>query len=95
MHIDGIYYQPTFLYESLWDLSVFIILMILLRKSKKVGIVVFSYIGLYSIGRFFIEGLRTDSLMFGPVRIAQLVSLSGIVIWVGFLILSRYKKVEL
>lgn len=95
MHIEGIYYHPTFLYESLWDFTVFIILMIILRKSKKVGIVFFTYIGLYSIGRFFIEGLRTDSLMFGPIRIAQLVSLSGIVIWIAFLILSKYKKVEL
>ena len=95
MHIEGIYYHPTFLYESLWDFTVFIILMILLRKNKKVGIVFFTYIGLYSIGRFFIEGLRTDSLMFGPLRIAQLVSLSGIVIWVAFLIISKYKKVEL
>ena len=94
MNIEGIYYHPTFLYESLWDFTVFIILMIILRKSKRVGIVFFSYIGLYSIGRFFIEGLRTDSLMFGPIRIAQLVSLSGIVIWVAFLILSKYKKVE-
>ena len=95
MHIEGIYYHPTFLYESLWDFTVFIILMIILTKTKKVGIVFFSYIGLYSIGRFFIEGLRTDSLMFGPLRIAQLVSLSGIVIWVAFLILSKYKKIEL
>jgi phosphatidylglycerol:prolipoprotein diacylglycerol transferase len=95
MHIEGIYYHPTFLYESLWDFTVFIILMIILAKTKKVGIVFFSYIGLYSIGRFFIEGLRTDSLMFGPLRIAQLVSLSGVVIWVAFLILSKYKKIEL
>jgi len=49
MHIDGIYYHPTFLYESLWDLAVFIILIIILTKSKKVGIVIFSYIGLYSM----------------------------------------------
>lgn len=95
MHIEGFYYHPTFLYESLWDFAVFIILMIILTKTKKVGIVFFSYIGLYSIGRFFIEGLRTDSLMFGPIRIAQLVSLSGIVIWVAFLIISKYKKTEL
>lgn len=95
MHIEGIYYHPTFLYESLWDFTVFIILIIILTKTKKVGIVFFTYIGLYSIGRFFIEGLRTDSLMFGPLRIAQLVSLSGIVIWVAFLILSKYKKIEL
>jgi phosphatidylglycerol---prolipoprotein diacylglyceryl transferase len=95
MHIEGIYYHPTFLYESLWDFAVFLILMIILRKAKKVGMVFFTYMGLYSIGRFFIEGLRTDSLMFGPIRIAQLVSLSGIVIWMAFLILSKYKKLEL
>ncbi|MGH4125444.1 MAG: prolipoprotein diacylglyceryl transferase [Clostridium sp.] len=95
MHIDGIYYHPTFLYESLWNFTVFIILMIILTRTKKVGIVFFTYVGLYSIGRFFIEGLRTDSLMFGPLRIAQLVSLFGIVIWVVFLILSKYRKIEL
>lgn len=92
MYIDGVYYQPTFLYESIWNLSVFILLMLLLRKSKTSGIVFFTYIGLYSIGRFFIEGLRTDSLMFGPFRIAQLVSLSGIIIWVVFLIFLKYRK---
>jgi len=91
MHIGGIYYHPTFLYESLWDFIVFIILIIILRKSKKVGIVFFTYIGLYSIGRFFIEGLRTDSLMFGSIRIAQLVSLCGVLIWIGFLIFIKYK----
>jgi phosphatidylglycerol:prolipoprotein diacylglycerol transferase len=95
MHIEGIYYHPTFLYESLWNFTVFIILLITLRRTKKVGVVFFTYIGLYSIGRFFIEGLRTDSLMFGPLRVAQLVSLSGIVIWVAFIILSKYKKIEL
>lgn len=92
MYIDGVYYQPTFLYESIWNLSVFILLMLLLRKSKTSGIVFFTYIGLYSIGRFFIEGLRTDSLMFGPFRIAQLVSLGGIIIWVVFLIFLKYRK---
>ena len=95
MHIDGVYYHPTFLYESLWDFLMFIILIIILRKSKKVGIVFFTYIGLYSIGRFFIEGLRTDSLMFGTIRIAQLMSLCGVIIWISFLFLSRYKKIEL
>ena len=69
--------------------------MIILRSNKSMGMVVFTYIGLYSIGRFFIEGLRTDSLMFGPVRIAQLVSLSGVVIWMAFLVLSKYRKIEI
>ena len=91
MHIEGIYYNPTFLYESLWDFIVFIILMIILKRTKQVGIVFFTYIGLYSIGRFFIEGLRTDSLMFGSIRIAQLVSLFGIVIWLGYLIFIKYR----
>lgn len=92
MHIEGIYYHPTFLYESIWNLIVFIILMVILIKSKKVGIVFFTYIGLYSVGRFFIEGLRTDSLMVGPLRIAQIVSLLGIATWIGFLIFIKYKE---
>ncbi|MBL4931780.1 prolipoprotein diacylglyceryl transferase [Clostridium paridis] len=92
MYINGEYYQPTFLYESVWNLVVFIILMILLRKNRKQGVVFFSYLGLYSIGRFFIEGLRTDSLMLGSFRIAQLVSLGGVIIWILFLALSKYKE---
>jgi len=92
MHIEGVYYHPTFLYESVWNFMVFIILMITLRRSKNNGYVFFTYLGLYSAGRFLIEGLRTDSLMLGPFRIAQLVSLSGIVLWMVFLLLMRYKK---
>lgn len=92
MQIEGIYYHPTFLYESLWDLCVFLILMIVLRKNKENGIIFFTYLGLYSIGRFFIEGLRTDSLMFGLIRVAQLVSLCGVIIWIVFLIISRHRK---
>ena len=94
MHINGLFYNPTFLYESTWNIIVFIILMIILRKSKKNGIVFFTYIGLYSIGRFIIEGMRTDSLMLGPIRIAQLVSLSGVLIWIIFIGLSYYKSVR-
>lgn len=86
MFIEGQYYHPTFLYESIWNLIVFFILLFILKKSKKTGLVAFSYIGLYSIGRFFIEGLRTDSLMLGNFRIAQLVSLSGILVWIFALI---------
>ncbi|WP_035291017.1 prolipoprotein diacylglyceryl transferase [Clostridium sp. KNHs214] len=89
MNIEGIYYHPTFLYESIWDLLIFLILMILLRKSKKNGVVFFTYIGLYSIGRFLIEGLRTDSLMIGNIRVAQFISLIGIMIWIIFIISQR------
>lgn len=90
MYIDGTYYHPTFLYESLWDFCVFIILIILLIRTKRIGLVFFTYIGLYSTGRFFIEGLRTDSLMFGPLRIAQVVSLIGVVLWIIALVFYFY-----
>lgn len=93
MHIDGIYYQPTFLYESLWNIFVCLILVYLLRKSLKKGIVIFSYIGLYSLGRVFIEGLRTDSLMFYGIRIAQLISIIGIVLSVVLLLYTNKKKI--
>ena len=86
MLIDGNYYNPTFLYESLWNFGVFIILIIILKKSKKSGVVIFSYIGLYSMGRLFVEGLRTDSLMLGSFRIAQIMSLLGIIVAVLFLL---------
>ncbi|EHJ01016.1 Prolipoprotein diacylglyceryl transferase [Clostridium sp. DL-VIII] len=92
MNINGVYYNPTFLYESVWNILIFIILMIMLRKSKTNGIVFFSYIGLYSIGRFVIEGMRTDSLMLGNIRMAQLVSLAGVVIWIIFLLFSYHRK---
>ena len=91
MYINGIYYNPTFLYESIWNITVFIILRVILRKCKKSGIVFFTYIGLYSIGRFIIEGMRTDSLMLGSIRIAQLVSLTGVVVWIIFIAVNYYK----
>ena len=73
--------HPTFLYESIWDLLVFGFLFFYESKLKKVdGELLFVYLGLYSIGRFFIEGLRTDSLMFLGLRTAQLISLALIVV---------------
>ena len=95
MYIDGQFYHPTFLYESLWDLLVFMFLIFLRRKNFiKTGDVFFSYLLLYSSGRFFIEGLRTDSLMLGPIRVAQLVSLAAAVIAV-VLIVRNHKKNDL
>lgn len=94
MYIDGFYYQPTFLYESIWDLIVCIVLLYLFRRKCVKGSVLFSYIGLYSLGRFFIEGLRTDSLMIGSIRVAQLVSIIGILCSVIFFILTRNRNEE-
>ena len=91
MYIEGVYYHPTFLYESIWDICACIILINILKRTSIDGYVIFSYIGLYSLGRFFIEGLRTDSLMFGPIRMAQLVSLLGIASWMIFFIIINYR----
>lgn len=84
MYIDGNYYIPTFLYESLWCLLGFIILLIIRKKNKykNRGLLLFSYFIWYGIGRFFIEGLRTDSLYFGIFRVSQLVSIGLIFIGV-------------
>ncbi|MGB8702763.1 MAG: prolipoprotein diacylglyceryl transferase, partial [Thermosynechococcaceae cyanobacterium] len=76
------YYHPTFLYESLWNLMGFGLLMtVFLRFPKaKRGTIFLAYAIAYSCGRFWIESLRTDSLMLGPLKIAQVVSLVGIAI---------------
>ena len=74
--IDGQKVHPTFLYESLWNFAVFAFLLWYGRNRVKArGEVFVLYTALYSVGRFFIEGLRTDSLMLGPFRVAQLISL--------------------
>jgi phosphatidylglycerol:prolipoprotein diacylglycerol transferase len=94
MYIDGAYYHPTFLYESIWNIVVFGVLIFVLKKAAKDGTTIFTYVGLYSIGRFIIEGLRTDSLMLGPIRVAQLVSLTGVLIWLGYLCFAYFIKKE-
>jgi len=70
------FFHPTFLYEFLWNLAVFALLVGLLRRplERFPGALFLAYLGLYSAGRFFIEALRTDSLMLGPLRAAQVVS---------------------
>jgi phosphatidylglycerol:prolipoprotein diacylglycerol transferase len=74
--LDTAYFHPTFLYESLWDLGVFAVLVLVLRRrlARAPGALFLAYVGLYSLGRFWIEGLRTDSLMLGPLRVAQVAS---------------------
>ena len=95
MNIDGIYYHPTFFYESIWCLVGFILLLILRKflKERKNGELTCVYLMWYSVGRFFIEQLRTDSLMIGTFKVAQLVSLSCFVIGLLFyLYLAFFKK---
>ena len=77
--------QPTFLYESLWNLVGFLIINALYKKKKFDGQVFLMYITWYGFGRMFIEGLRTDSLMVGTFRISQVVAFLCFV--VGFALL--------
>lgn len=91
MYINGQYYHPTFLYESIWDVAGFIIL-VNVRKHLKLGETFFLYLTWYSIGRFFIEGLRTDSLMLtSNIRVAQLVSILLILISISLIVYRRIK----
>ncbi|HDJ5805771.1 TPA: prolipoprotein diacylglyceryl transferase [Staphylococcus aureus] len=91
MYINGQYYHPTFLYESIWDVAGFIIL-VNIRKHLKLGETFFLYLTWYSIGRFFIERLRTDSLMLtSNIRVAQLVSILLILISISLTVYRRIK----
>ncbi|HEA5898546.1 TPA: prolipoprotein diacylglyceryl transferase [Staphylococcus aureus] len=91
MYINAQYYHPTFLYESIWDVAGFIIL-VNIRKHLKLGETFFLYLTWYSIGRFFIEGLRTDSLMLtSNIRVAQLVSILLILISISLIVYRRIK----
>lgn len=87
MYINGTYVHPTFLYESIWNIIGFGIALVLRRtKLPWVGDLMLFYFVWYSLGRVFIEGMRTDSLYLGPIRIAQLISilmmLTGIVLFI-------------
>jgi phosphatidylglycerol---prolipoprotein diacylglyceryl transferase len=86
------FFHPTFLYESLWDLGVFFLLVFVLRRrlERGPGALFLAYLGLYSLGRFWIAGLRMDSLMLGSIRVAQLVSgLAVLLAVVGIPLLLR------
>ncbi len=87
--------HPTFLYESIWNLLVLAFILFYEKKFKKQnGELLFLYLILYSVGRFFIEGLRTDSLMFLGLRTAQMISLVLIIIGTIGLFYLRKKSVK-
>ena len=85
--------HPTFLYESICTLLIFIILSVISNKRKYKGQITLIYLILYSFARTIIESLRTDSLMLGYLRISQILSL---IIFTGSLImyLKKEKKTE-
>lgn len=91
--IDGVKVHPTFLYESILDVGIFIFLYFYLFKHKKFpGQLFLVYIMIYGLGRFFIEGLRTDSLMLGNFRVAQLISIFMILIALAIYYLKSKKQ---
>lgn len=93
--VNGQKVHPTFLYESIWNFAVFIFLVWYRKnKSDTKGEVFLLYLILYSIARFFIEGLRIDSLMFGNIRVAQLISLCIILVSIIILVIKKKKNVK-
>ena len=92
MYINGTYYHPTFLYESIWCIIGFIILITIRHITKrKKGITTYTYFIWYGIGRLLIEGLRTDSLYLGNFRISQIVSIILILIGIVGIIINLVK----
>ena len=92
MYINGAYYHPTFLYESIWNFIGFVLLILLRRVNLRRGEMFLSYVIWYSVGRFFIEGMRTDSLMLTEsLRMAQTISAFLIIAAVVVLLYRRAK----
>jgi phosphatidylglycerol---prolipoprotein diacylglyceryl transferase len=92
MYINGTYYHPTFLYESVWNILGFVLLILLRRVNLRRGEIFLTYVIWYSIGRFFVEGMRTDSLMLTEsLRIAQTISIALIL---GAAALIIYRRVR-
>lgn len=91
MLIDGSYRQPTFLYESTWDILGFIVLMSLRHKPGlfKQGEVFLTYVIWYAFGRFFVEGMRTDSLMLLGIRVSQWLS---VVLFIGAIVIMIIRR---
>lgn len=87
------YVHPTFLYESLWNLVGLVLVLIFYKKKKRNGQIFASYLIWYGFGRMLIEGLRTDSLMLGTLRVSQCVGLASCVIGIILHIVFAKTKV--
>ncbi len=92
MKINGTYYQPTFLYEFIWCFIGFLFLLLVRRFSRYLKVGQLAGLGLIwlGIGRFFIEDLRQDSLIFNDLQVAQIFS--GIIIFIGLILFFRGRK---
>lgn len=91
--VDGQYVHPTFLYESIWCFALFIFLIWLDKRRAFPGQIALLYGMLYSLERGFVEQLRTDSLMLGPLKQAQVLSLCVFIACLaGYIYLSKKEK---
>ena len=98
------YYHPTFLYESLWNLLGFVLLTVFYKKKKFNGQIALMYFIWYGFGRFFIEGLRTDSLYIfksalgETIRVSQMVALltvlGGVILMIVGMRYAKYNALE-
>lgn len=95
IEVGGEMVHPTFLYESIWNILIFFFLMWRYRNKEFNGELFLLYGILYSVGRYFIEGLRTDSLMIGGFRTAQVVSVSVILIFTALWLHMRKRNKRL
>ena len=85
------YYHPTFLYESVWNLCGFVLLHFLSKKRRYDGQIALGYVAWYGLGRCLIEGLRMDSLWWGPFRVSQLLAGVSCAAAVIVLLLNRFR----
>ena len=95
MNIGGVYHHPTFLYESVWNILGFVVMYFVIRhyKKLKLGDLTACYFVWYGIGRFWIEGMRTDSLyIFDVIRVSQVVSIILVIIGSVVLLLNHFHK---
>ena len=83
--------QPTFLYESIWNLIGFLLINAAFKKKKFDGQILLYYLAWYGFGRMFIEGMRTDSLMLGEIRISQLIGLICFLVSATILVIKFIK----
>ena len=85
------YYHPTFLYESLWNLAGFAALHFLSKKRQYDGQIALGYVAWYGLGRAMIEGLRMDSLWWGPFRVSQLLAAVSCIAAVTVLLVNHFR----
>ena len=89
--VNGQWFQATFFYESVWDAAGFVVLHLMRRKLRADGDLMWLYCVFYGAGRMLIEGLRSDSLWWGPFRVSQVLSGALVIVGLAVLIVRERK----